>query len=723
MSIKCDKSEPIWPLIIIGAGPIGIEAAIYAKKLGVEPLVLESSSTLASTLSALGDLTLYPEAQLIMTPLGLEWVEEASSISYLTAKTYRDFYLKPLVERSGLNLELNCRVEAISKPGVPRDELDIALRKAAAFKLLVSTEQGSQTLFAEHVIDASGVYQAPLPLGDSRVVVEGEAEFCLSIQYQLADFAAYFDQYDGQTILLFGDGYLAQSSLARFISLKEHWSASTRLICIKERADSPFFKTSLTSFGSPSFADIERTLSQDPSLSDKVSFMDHTRVMAIQYNPAQPSLPWSLSLCRGDQALTLKADQVISNYGFQVDPSLWQDLHIEQSYTNGGPLAYTQSLLSRLDLDTEVTTAMPAFALRTPEPNFYVLGAKTYGSKRGFISRIGLGQIVALFQLIAQDKHLNLYGGFADNLVASEPTLPKGVAFKLSDSEQIYKTLNTFSQDVVFQTDLQQRITYLSDSWLDLTGIDPHYYLGLNWQEMFETHHLKTTLSKDLLLVNQGQGRNLFSIKCANGSRKWVMIYPRPLIDKEDQAYGVISSLKDVSEQIELSQKLDELKALQKNATYHDEATGTATRLKLTEMLRLNYSLFKRYGTPFSVLMLSIDQFKEYSQSEGEKAGLELRNNFSRMVKNALRISDEFGCWQAEKYIIVAASNELVDAYQLAEKLRLMIASSLLVPDTEMTISVGVVSIEVDETIEGLLERVEKLYRQARLEGKNTVKY
>lgn len=723
MDVKCDHREPIWPLIIIGAGPIGIEAAIYAKKLGVEPLILESAPVIAPTLEALGNLTLYPAAKLMMTPLGLEWVGEASSINLFTAKTYRDFYLLPLVEKSGLRIELNCRVESIARSGVTLGVISVEARKAAPFKLLLTTEQGPQTLFAEHIIDASGVYQAPLPLGDNRVVVEGEAEHCLNIEYQIVDFVKHFEHYNGRKILLFGDTYLAYSSLQRFVELKARWSPTTQLTCIKEQAARPFYKDELTKAGAHRYVEMEANIQQDSLLSNKVSFVDQARVMAIHFDAMEES-NWMLDLCRSNQPLRLQADRVISNYGFQVDPSLWQDLHIESSYVTGGPAAYAHALLNALK-GGEVSQAMPAYALKNPEPNFYIIGAKSYGSQAGFISRIGLGQIVALFQLISQDKTLNLYADFAENLILADSKTLQGLAFKLSDSEELYKTLTAFIQEVVFQTDLQQRITYLSDSWFELTGIDTAYYIGLDWQELFEdaSDYQKTTLTKDLLSVNQGEGQNLFSIKCANGARKWVIVKPRQLVDKQNQPYGVISSLKDVTEQIELSQKLDELKAQQKNQTYHDDKTGAATRLKLTEMLRLNHSLFRRYGTPFSVLMFAMDQFKAFSQAQGSGAASVLRENFAHMVKNSLRISDEFGCWQGEKFIIVAASNELVDAYQLAEKLRQMTSSSLLVPDTEITISLGVASIEVDETIESLLERAEKLFRQARLDGKNTVKY
>jgi hypothetical protein len=48
-------------------------------------------------------------------------------------------------------------------------------------------------------------------------------------------------------------------------------------------------------------------------------------------------------------------------------------------------------------------------SLRNPEPNFYILGAKSYGRNSSFLLRIGFEQVRDVFTLIMGDKKLDLY--------------------------------------------------------------------------------------------------------------------------------------------------------------------------------------------------------------------------------------------------------------------------------------------------------------------------
>ena len=47
--------------------------------------------------------------------------------------------------------------------------------------------------------------------------------------------------------------------------------------------------------------------------------------------------------------------------------------------------------------------------LRNPEPDFYVLGAKSYGKNSSFLIRVGLEQVRNVFSLIEGRPELDLY--------------------------------------------------------------------------------------------------------------------------------------------------------------------------------------------------------------------------------------------------------------------------------------------------------------------------
>ena len=53
--------------------------------------------------------------------------------------------------------------------------------------------------------------------------------------------------------------------------------------------------------------------------------------------------------------------------------------------------------------------AQGAKALRNPEPNFFILGAKSYGRNSNFLLRTGFTQVREVFTLITGKPDLDLY--------------------------------------------------------------------------------------------------------------------------------------------------------------------------------------------------------------------------------------------------------------------------------------------------------------------------
>jgi len=86
-------------------------------------------------------------------------------------------------------------------------------------------------------------------------------------------------------------------------------------------------------------------------------------------------------------------------------------LQVHECYASLGPMALAAALLKQGSSDCLAIPPQGANALRTPEPNFYILGAKSYGRNPHFLMRIGFEQIREVFTLIASKPDLNLYKG------------------------------------------------------------------------------------------------------------------------------------------------------------------------------------------------------------------------------------------------------------------------------------------------------------------------
>jgi hypothetical protein len=104
-------------------------------------------------------------------------------------------------------------------------------------------------------------------------------------------------------------------------------------------------------------------------------------------------------------------DQIVANVGYRGDPSLFDELQVHLCYATSGPMQLAAALLGKgtASADCLDQTSRGAQTLRNPEPNFYILGAKSYGRNSNFLIAVGLQQIRELFVSIVGREGLNLY--------------------------------------------------------------------------------------------------------------------------------------------------------------------------------------------------------------------------------------------------------------------------------------------------------------------------
>ena len=146
------------------------------------------------------------------------------------------------------------------------------------------------------------------------------------------------------------------------------------------------------------------------------------------------------------------------------------------------------------------------------------------------------------------------------------------------------------------------------------------------------------------------------------------------------------------------------------NRTYFDE--------KLNEMITVR----KRYGDPFSLLMIDIDNFKAINDSYGHPAGDRILKGVGMKIKASLRGSDFLARFGGDEYALIliktdaAAATEV--AWKLCEEVR---ASRFLLDETAltMTLSIGVAEAAGDDTEETLLERADAALYRTKMAGRN----
>lgn len=152
-----------------------------------------------------------------------------------------------------------------------------------------------------------------------------------------------------------------------------------------------------------------------------------------------------------------------------------------------------------------------------------------------------------------------------------------------------------------------------------------------------------------------------------------------------------------------------------------DHLTGLANRVRLDQVLAENRQLASRYDTPFSIVMLDLDHFKQVNDLHGHLAGDEVLRAAATTLSAVTRETDTVGRWGGEEFMIVAPNTSLDDAGRLAEKLRAAIRDREWPFIGGMTASFGVASFETGEDVGGLVRRADAALYRAKEEGRDRV--
>ena len=94
-------------------------------------------------------------------------------------------------------------------------------------------------------------------------------------------------------------------------------------------------------------------------------------------------------------------DRVIALTGSVGDPTLYRQLQVHECWATSGPMKLAAALLGSSSADCLTQESHGPETLKNPEPDFYLLGSKSYGRNNTFLLRVGWEQVSEVFQLLA----------------------------------------------------------------------------------------------------------------------------------------------------------------------------------------------------------------------------------------------------------------------------------------------------------------------------------
>jgi thioredoxin reductase len=391
------------PIAVIGGGPVGLAAAAHLVARNLPVRVYEAGSSVGANMRDWGHVRVFTPWRYCTDAAAAALLARAgwqapSADAFPTGSEIVTRYLEPLAatpELAGI-IETGARVTSISRQGL--DKVVSRARAQRPFELVVETPTGVRRDLARAVIDASGTWTTPNPLGANGLPAKGEVESADRIAYGIPDvLGRYRAIYAGRTTLVVGAGHSAANALLDLAQLASA-EPTTRVIWATRGTNLMRIYGGGDADRLPARGELGAQ-TRDLVESGRVSLVAGFSMIALRSDGGRVVVEGETT--EGPRQIG-PVDRVITATGQRPDLSLTRELRLDLDPW----LESSKALGPLIDPNEHSCGSVPPHGHRElahPETGFYTAGIKSYGRAPTFLLMTGYEQVRSIAAALAGD--------------------------------------------------------------------------------------------------------------------------------------------------------------------------------------------------------------------------------------------------------------------------------------------------------------------------------
>ena len=387
--------QVVAPVVVIGAGPVGLAAAAQLAERGLDFVVLESGAGVAAAIGEWRHVKLFSPWRYDLDSAARRLLEAGGWIApdlgaLPTGGDLIDSYLEPLTKLPQLNDRIRYGAEVVAITRVGFDRIRTAGREDAPFLIRLADDT---ELLASSVIDASGTWRKPNVLGASGIPARGETSVSGGVARALPDvLGADRDRYAGRRTAVVGAGHSAATTLLDLGRLAEE-VPGTEIVWVVRGTDQARTYGGGDADELPARGALGSRLKKLVQ-SGQVELVSSFRIESVSTSNRR------IELRSGERIVS--ADTVVNSTGFRPDHDIVAELRLDLDPVLGS----TRALAPLIDPNQHSCGTVPPHGvdeLTHPEPGYYAIGAKSYGRAPTFLLATGYEQARSVVAALAGD--------------------------------------------------------------------------------------------------------------------------------------------------------------------------------------------------------------------------------------------------------------------------------------------------------------------------------
>jgi thioredoxin reductase len=391
------------PVVVIGAGPVGLAAVAHLEVRGIPFILLESGPTVASNILSWKHVHVFSPwrynidkaARQLLTESGWQSPDDEG---LPTGEELFSEYFKPLYELPFIksNAFLNSKVISIGRKNL--DKMKTFGREVLPFVLHVLQGDKMRQFEARAVIDATGTWNSPNPIGSGGVYALGEVENRDHIFYGIPNVLNEHEyRYKNKSVLVVGGGHSSINAILELDQLKNKYPETEINWVLRKKNIRDVYggqeNDALEARGALGIM-IEQLVN-----SGRVNVYTPFQIQQIRNENDRLAI---VGFQNGEKLSLPGIDEIISNTGSRPDFSFMREIRL-----NIDPSLESVSAIAEL-IDPDIHscgTVRPhgEKELRQPEKDFYIVGSKSYGRAPTFLMATGYEQVRSIAAAIDGD--------------------------------------------------------------------------------------------------------------------------------------------------------------------------------------------------------------------------------------------------------------------------------------------------------------------------------
>ncbi|WP_077489860.1 FAD-dependent oxidoreductase [Sinomonas mesophila] len=389
------------PVVVIGAGPVGLAAAAHLLERGLEPLILEAGHAAGAAIDQWRHVRLFSPWRFNLDAAAVRLLKASGwEAPRPTALPYGgelvDRYLAPLAALPEIapRLQTGARVVAVTRRGL--DKTHSSDRDGTPFTVRVRHADGTvRDVAASAVVDASGTWALRNPLGTSGLPAEGEVAAEARISSPLPDVVGRDrERFAGRRVLVVGAGHSAANTLVSLADLARAEPDTTILWAVRGASAEKAYGGG-DADGLPARGQLGSRLRRlvEAGTIELYTGFGVGSLKALDTHVVVEAV----------DGRTLDVDVVVPCTGFRPDLVILRELRLELDPAVEAP----RELGPLIDPEFHSCGTVPPHGARLlahPEKDFYIVGMKSYGRAPTFLLATGYEQVRSVVAALAGDR-------------------------------------------------------------------------------------------------------------------------------------------------------------------------------------------------------------------------------------------------------------------------------------------------------------------------------